>query len=351
MRRRRRGADGTAGFQTGEEHDLRSLKKMLLGSVAAMAIVAGVAVSPASASGARRHEWPSTGLQHAGRERAVPRVAGRACAPRGVRGRGDAFPAGHHGELDAGRSAQLARLRACRWIRSRSRSSAAARSATWISDKPGIAAHQGHRARRGRREHLREAVPRRLDGTAQAGRPWAAATSMPADFCNDQGTRRRSRPSTSGCTGRSRTAPTTRGDPRHRIQITVKGNLPLEADFSKWGLGDHLMLPDDWGSWAAAVARTTWRQRSAQGDVQLGHPRRLADDRGSRQDLGKQCPDPRYSEKYDAFDAVDNCTGAEPAGGFSTVFGTALARRPHDRPVRSALLLRHDALRRQGRRR
>ncbi len=27
-------------------------------------------------------------------------------------------------------------------------------------------------------------------------------------------------------------------DPRHRIQVTVKGNLPLENDFSEWGLGD-----------------------------------------------------------------------------------------------------------------
>ena len=45
-----RGADGTTGFQSGEEHDLRSLKRMLLGAVATMAIVAGVAVSPASAS-------------------------------------------------------------------------------------------------------------------------------------------------------------------------------------------------------------------------------------------------------------------------------------------------------------
>ena len=46
-------------------------------------------------------------------------------------------------------------------------------------------------------------------------------------------------------------------DPRHRLQITVKGNLPLEADFSIWGLGDHLTLPDDWGRWAAVAARST----------------------------------------------------------------------------------------------
>ncbi|MDX6563009.1 MAG: hypothetical protein QOD65_2823, partial [Gaiellales bacterium] len=43
-------ADGTAEFQNGEEHDLRSFKKMLLGAVTTMVIAAGVAVSPASAT-------------------------------------------------------------------------------------------------------------------------------------------------------------------------------------------------------------------------------------------------------------------------------------------------------------
>ena len=34
------GADGTTGYKTGEEHDLRSFKKVLLGAVAAMVLVA-----------------------------------------------------------------------------------------------------------------------------------------------------------------------------------------------------------------------------------------------------------------------------------------------------------------------
>ncbi|MDQ1673066.1 MAG: hypothetical protein QOC98_1628, partial [Frankiaceae bacterium] len=38
-------------------------------------------------------------------------------------------------------------------------------------------------------------------------------------------------------------------DPRHRINVLVTGNLPLEADFSNWGLGDHLTLPNDWAKW------------------------------------------------------------------------------------------------------
>ena len=46
--------------------------------------------------------------------------------------------------------------------------------------------------------------------------------------------------------------PQLRSDPPIRgiASVTVKGNLPLEADFSNWGLGDHLTLPDDWGRWA-----------------------------------------------------------------------------------------------------
>ena len=43
-------------------------------------------------------------------------------------------------------------------------------------------------------------------------------------------------------------------DPRHRINILVTGTLPLEADFSNWGLGKELTLPDDWGKWAAVAA-------------------------------------------------------------------------------------------------
>ncbi len=44
-----------------------------------------------------------------------------------------------------------------------------------------------------------------------------------------------------------------------RIKITVKGNLPLEADFKSYGLGDHLTLPDDWAKWAAVAAHLDGR--------------------------------------------------------------------------------------------
>ena len=48
------GADGTTGYQTGEEHDLRSFKKVLLGAVTAMVLVAVLAVGSASESRRRR---------------------------------------------------------------------------------------------------------------------------------------------------------------------------------------------------------------------------------------------------------------------------------------------------------
>ena len=44
------GADGTTGIHTGEEHDLSVLKRMLLGAVTAMVVVAVLAVGSASAT-------------------------------------------------------------------------------------------------------------------------------------------------------------------------------------------------------------------------------------------------------------------------------------------------------------
>ena len=65
------GADGTAEFRSGEERDLRSLKRMLLGAVTAMVLAAGVAVSPASAT------VPSKGKVGIGENANVPYLAWR----------------------------------------------------------------------------------------------------------------------------------------------------------------------------------------------------------------------------------------------------------------------------------
>jgi hypothetical protein len=115
-------------------------------------------------------------------------------------------------------------------------------------------------------------------------------------------------------------------DPRHRIQVTVKGKLPLENDFSEWGLGAFLTLPDDWGRWAAVMARSTGDKNIVDAMTNWDIHDNSATDEGHviTTPLGTQCPpgtDPVSGEIYTAFDAVDNCTGEGPLGGFSTVFG------------------------------
>ena len=50
-------------------------------------------------------------------------------------------------------------------------------------------------------------------------------------------------------------------DPRTRISATVKGTIPLLANFGEWGLGDHLTMPDDWAAWANVAARS-WADHS-----------------------------------------------------------------------------------------
>ena len=46
-------------------------------------------------------------------------------------------------------------------------------------------------------------------------------------------------------------------NPTHLITATVKGIIPLNANFGEWGLGDHLTMPDDWAKWAAVAARSS----------------------------------------------------------------------------------------------
>ncbi len=114
-------------------------------------------------------------------------------------------------------------------------------------------------------------------------------------------------------------------DPRHRINIIVKGTLPLEADFSNYGLGSSLTLPDDWGKWAAAAATSTTDHdfAHAMSNWDIHDDSLLTEGHTITYPLGSQCPaDPLVEEKYKDFDAVDNCTTGNTHGGFSTVFGT-----------------------------
>ncbi len=109
-------------------------------------------------------------------------------------------------------------------------------------------------------------------------------------------------------------------DPRSRIKITVKGNLPLEADFSNYfGLSvDHLTLPDDWGKWAAAAATSTIDHPGSIGAISNWDNH---DDSAMTEGhviYPGQCGD---QEIYVNFDSVDNCNTEGPDGGFSTVLG------------------------------
>jgi hypothetical protein len=51
--------------------------------------------------------------------------------------------------------------------------------------------------------------------------------------------------------------PAVPADPTHLITANVKGIIPLLANFSEWGLGDHLTMPDDWAKWAAVAAKSS----------------------------------------------------------------------------------------------
>lgn len=120
-------------------------------------------------------------------------------------------------------------------------------------------------------------------------------------------------------------------DNRHLITATVKGTIPLLANFSEWGLGDHLTMPDDWAKWANVAARsyldhstadyiTNWDIHDQMTTSPDTHVASLVCD------LGTNLPG--------TTDTVDNCpltTGTAPNttttfgnlfGGFSTVFGT-----------------------------
>ena len=271
---------------------MRNLKRMLLCAVATMAIVAGVAASPASAS-APDGTVPSTGYKT--QDANVPYLAWQGEHVRLVACRsGDAFP--------ATTTASWMLVDPLNWP-----DFAPAVDpftvkvvgncviGTWISDKPGIAAlqvilHDAAGANIYEKQFLVGWMELLKPAVVGGGNVDAA------DFCNARALETLSAEYLR-LTGPFSNCYHDPQDPRHRIQVTVKGNLPLEADFQKWGLGDHLVLPDDWGRSGSRSGTHDLGQRSAQGDVQLGHPRRLADDRGSRQDLRQAVPGPEVQRE------------------------------------------------------
>jgi hypothetical protein len=120
-------------------------------------------------------------------------------------------------------------------------------------------------------------------------------------------------------------------DPRTRITATVKGTIPLLANFGEWGLGDHLTMPDDWARWANKAARS-WSDHETADYVTNWDIHDGISTSADTHVISGQCDvevNPAGST-----DTVDNCpktTGVSPnavttfgntTGGFSTVLGT-----------------------------
>jgi len=315
------GADGTTGFQSGEEHDLRSFKKMLLGAVATMAVVAGVAVSPASAvvpppvvsSGS----VPSEG--YATQDANVPYLAWR----------------GEHVRLEfCDENALTTEDGVATWsledwsgdpmngsvpvpqqIFGAAHIYSGCAYTDYVSQKSGIAFVKLVISDPTDGSNLYE--KQFLVGWMDLLKPTVTGGGdvNAQDFCYAQ-LRDASVISLYGpyavCDPKL--------DPRHRVNVLVKGNIPLLANFSEWGLGDHLTMPDDWAKWAAVMARSTadFNVAGAMTNWDIHDDSLLTE--GHLKTGGTQCV-LADETNTNLSDAVDNCTGGGPWGGFSTVLG------------------------------
>ncbi len=279
-----RGADGTTGIHTGEEHDLSVFKRMLLGAVTAMVVVAVLAVGSASATtpppraptgtvpteGYATRRTPTCRISPGGASTSASSAATRDRVP-GAAGDGRRWMLEDPLELipcfqlphGSSTSVKIVGMAASRRPGSRRRpashsssSSSHARAATDVFEKQFIV---------GWMEFLKPTVAG--GGDVNAG-----------DFCSKPASTR-SRRSRSGCSGRTRTAGT---DPLDRSaaphQHHRQGQPPARGRLQRVGpRRPSLTLPDDWGKWAAVVARSTNDHDRRRRDDELGHPRRLAD--------------------------------------------------------------------------
>ena len=315
-----RGADGTTEFHIGEERDLRSLKKMLLGAMAAMALVAVAGVSTASATtpAAPTGKLPTMG--YSTQDANVPYLAWRGEHVRLVGCDEVSFPEGSSATwmledppndpvFQPGLDMASTRI------------DSNCASATWISQKAGVAFIKLIVRNSGGTDIFEKQF---IVGWMQLLKPTVVGGGdvNAGDFCQNMDNRITA--DFIGLYGPYSNCWHDPQDPRHRVQVTVKGYLPLENDFSEWGLGDHLTLPDDWGKWAAVMARSTSDHNVVDAMTNWDiHDDSLATEGHTiTTPLGSQCPaDPTVEEIYTNFDAVDNCTTGDASGGFSTVFG------------------------------
>ena len=241
------GADGTTEFHIGEERDLRSLKKLLLAAVAAMALVAVAGVSTASAT---VPSWADSGRHTRTRTSLISPGAVSTSAWASVPEQDPLVPGGSSGQL-GGRGLERS-IRPTARSRSRSswaalpRTTAAATTPASISQKAGIAFIKFIVSLASRRQVVYEhQFLVSLDGSAQARPSPVAATSTPATSARPSRAHAGEVHRAYGGVPESASRPA--GSAHRGSRSTVKGNLPLKADFSEWGLGDHLTMPDDWG--------------------------------------------------------------------------------------------------------
>ena len=96
--------------------------------------------------------------------------------------------------------------------------------------------------------------------------------------------------------------------------MTIKGNVPLLANFSEWGLGDHLTMPDDWAKLAARAATCTNTNDPlchTPGTPSVISNWDIHDDslltEGHVKTGGQQCDEPSETNDAGTIDAVDNC--------------------------------------------
>ena len=356
-------------IHTGEEHDLRSFKKMLLGAVAAMVIVAGAGSEPGiGIDAAADGTVTTTGQDTQNANVPVPRLAGRARAPR-LR-------------ASSGRSVRW-RIPAprwiARWIRSTGRTSSrpsirfsvktvgdgVRHTRTWHLGQAGHRAHQGHRARVHRhagvvaRIVITKDLPRRLDDDQVRASPRVAATSTrPISAARRLSRHAHGRESDQAAAARTRTA----DHDRHRSAASHQHHRQGQRSRSrptsqKWGLGDHLTLPDDWGRWAAVAAPTTVRhERPRQGrssNWDIHDDSLLTEGHTSRPDRhAVPAGSDREGRSTRTSTPSTTAPARAPARAASRRSSATYSTRRHARSARSIRSSRFDddALRRQGRR-
>ena len=143
-------------------------------------------------------------------------------------------------------------------------------------------------------------------------------------------------------------------DPKHLITATVKGIIPLDANFDEWVFPatgplalktpGQLTLPDDWAAWANVAARDNIDRPNTVVPSPVPTNWDIHDSQASALDNhvatgGVQC-DPPEINTPGTTDTVDNCAydrggyGAQ-AGPFSTVFGERSAGDAYGRSTRS----------------